>query len=135
MKIVLRALLVWLMLLAVPFQGFASASMLLCAPISKTADAASQVAAAGQGMHDHAAMLAAHDVQAEGQDADDGGAGGHGSAHCAATSACCVGALLASSLPELPAQAASSQRIPFYSGVPSAVDLAGLERPPRASRN
>jgi hypothetical protein len=32
-KILLKSLVVWIMLMAVPFQGFASAMMLTCAPI------------------------------------------------------------------------------------------------------
>lgn len=138
MNIALRALVVWLMLLTVPFQGFASASMLLCAPLAgDTAPAAR----ARQGGHDHAAMLAAaHGAQQEhdghhasheaGPAIDDGADGGD---HCGATGACCVGALAPDFPDALPAQAVASQAIPFHAGVPSAVDLAGLERPPRVT--
>lgn len=124
MKFVLRSLIIWLMLLAVPFQGVALASMLPCA-----APVAAMAAQAMPDGHDHAAMLAAA-AQEEGAGdsvADD--------AHCGAAGACCAGALLAPVVPDcLSMQAAASQAIPFYSGYPAAVDLAGPERPPQAPR-
>lgn len=54
MKAVFRSLLLWLMLVAIPFQGVASAGMLLCAPGPVPASAPAMTAG-----HDHAAMLAA----------------------------------------------------------------------------
>jgi hypothetical protein len=156
MKAVFRSLLLWLLLLAIPFQGVASAGMLLCAPGPGPAQASAPLMAAG---HDHAAMLAAAaeahaahgQVQADGADSADGGAPGghgahdghnahdardahdaHGPAKCGTTGACCVGAALAPALPGvLPVMAASSQSIPFYSGQLPAVDLALPERPPQ----
>lgn len=141
MNIALRALVVWLMLLTVPFQGFASASMLLCAPLAGDTAPAAQ---ARQGGHDHAAMLAAahgaqqeHDGQHDGHASHDAGLaiddGADGGDHCGATGACCVGALAPDFPDALPVQAVASQAIPFHAGAPSAVDLAGLERPPRVT--
>jgi hypothetical protein len=137
MKAVFRSLLLWLMLLAIPFQGVASASMLLCGPA--TAAAPSQAPSGPPAMaagHDHAAMLAAaaqasHDG---GQD-ERGMHDSHGPSKCGSTGACCVGAALAPALPVLPQlPAASSQFISFHSGRLPAVDLALPERPPRAAR-
>ncbi|WP_377704664.1 hypothetical protein [Pseudoduganella sp. UC29_71] len=161
MQAVFRSLLLWLMLVAIPFQGVASAGMLLCAPGPVPSRAPDMKAG-----HDHAAMLAAahadrvdshaghahHGVaqpdaetqtqqtqqaQAGEPGAADGGHGAHsshGPAKCGSTGACCVGAALAPALPGVPpAPAVSSQSIPFYSGRLPAVDLALPERPPQAA--
>lgn len=150
MKAVFRSLLLWLMLLAIPFQGVASAGMLLCAPGPAPASAQVQDGAPAMAAdHDHAAMLAAaaeahagHEAAQAGSDAGGGVAstsGGHGvhdshgPAKCGSTGACCVGAALAPALPGvLPEMAAPSQSIPFYSGRLPLVDLALPERPPQA---
>ncbi|SFU50881.1 hypothetical protein [Pseudoduganella namucuonensis] len=135
MKTVFRSLLVWLMLVALPFQGFASAGMLLCGPEGQAFAQAQAV----QGEHDHAAMLAAQEAQAGHGSAahagHDGGDGhdGHGAAKCASAGACCVGAPLAPSVAAgVPPLDSGSQRIPFHTVRPPAVDLAVPERPPQS---
>jgi len=141
MKALLRSLLLWFLLAGVPLQGFATATMLLCGPAP--APAVAPVMAAGQmhamhaGVrHDHAAMLAAQ----RGQAADAGAAarhhdGAHGDhAKCASAGACCTGAPLAPSLPAaLPLQDGRCATVPFVTVAPAAVDLAGLDRPPKSS--
>lgn len=119
MKSVIRVLALWLVLAALPFQGFASAGMLLCG--------AAAPAAAHAPDHDHAAMLAA--AQQEG---DSGG-------HCAdgscggATGDCCVGAALAYALPHAAPQPRLAERLRLPEPVaPPPVDLALPKRPPRA---
>lgn len=133
MKTVFRSLLVWLMLVALPFQGFASASMLLCGPAGLVY--AEAQAPAAHGGHDHAAMLAAQQAQIldahAGHDSGDGH-GDHG-AQCASAGACCVGAPLAPSVAAgVPPLNSGSQLIPFHSLRPAAVDLAVPERPPQS---
>ncbi|UMR29020.1 hypothetical protein MJ904_18205 [Massilia sp. MB5] len=145
MKLLFRSMLVWLMLLALPFQGFASASMLLCAPMSPPAmlaQAATRVQAdAG---HDHAAMLAAggsadaqHAVQdhsVHGQDPQDHqDHQDHDIGRCGTPAACCVGAALAPAMPDaLPGLPSSSEAIPFHGAPQSSADLAAFERPPKS---
>lgn len=159
MTFLARSFLVWLMLLAIPFQGYASATMMLCAPNPGAHPAAHtqagmpvvpQMAA----VHDHAAMLAAQAADAstssdhtgQANDAMHMGEGGHasGSAHathgkgthdsvkCGAAAACCIGAVLVSStVPALAALDVDSEAIPFHSDFLPAVDLAHPERPPQ----
>lgn len=122
-----RSLLVWLMLLALPVQGFASVTMMACldgtqAP-SAHHDHAAMVAAAHQAPHDHAAADHPSDHST-----------GHGALKCGGA-ACCVGAALAPCLPGvMPASPlASAPRSP-YSGFLPAVDLAHPERPPQGLR-
>jgi hypothetical protein len=125
MKVLFRALIIWLMLLAVPFQGLAAAGALPCSPVIGT-----QAVPAGE--HDHAAMLAA----AEQGDADARHAG-HGDGktsahHCGGVSPCCVGAALAPSLPLAHAgPRLTGKLIPHHSAPPADIDLASPERPPR----
>jgi hypothetical protein len=138
MKALFRSLLLWLLLLALPFQGVASASMLLCAPSGAAVQPASQAQAMPAG-HDHAAMLAAAKVHGPAADAvhggaDHDGASGHaqGGAKCGTPGACCVGASLVADISvAVPPMPSSSQPVPFRARILPAVDLAGLERPPK----
>lgn len=114
MNSLIRVIVLWLALAALPFQGFASASMLLCG-------AAAPVAQAG---HDHAAM------QASSQGRDGHCAGG---AHGSAMGDCCVAAALAYALPQAAAQPQRAERLRLPDPVaPLPVDLALPKRPPRA---
>lgn len=111
----IRVIVLWLMLAALPFQGFASAGMLL-------RGAAKPVAQAG---HDHAAM------HSSGQHHD-----GHcgGGSHGGAMGDCCVGAALAYSPPQAAPQPQRAQRLRLPEAVPPLpVDLALPKRPPRAA--
>ncbi|QGZ42582.1 hypothetical protein IP92_04788 [Pseudoduganella flava] len=126
MKALFRSLLLWFLLAGIPFQGFASATMLLCAPAVPE-----NAAPMKQGTHhDHAAMLAA---QAQ---PDDGAAAHHaaaGHAKCASAAACCTGAPLLPSLPAAPpALDGRCAIVPFVLTAPAAVDLAGFDRPPKS---
>ena len=132
MNTLLRTLTLWLILLAIPFQGFASAAMLGCAsghmppappvsaPMSMSADHAHH------GMHD-----------AEQHATADPGAGHHtmqhhGNAKCGACSACSIGAAIAPApVIALPVHAPPRLAVPFSSASPPSVDLALPERPPR----
>jgi len=123
MTVLFRSFVVWLMLLALPYQGYASAQMLLCVPPATTGAAAAMHMAMPDGPHDHAAMLAAQ-AKAKPQKQD------HSNMKCSG-SACCAAAapLLALAIPSplLPSAAA----VPFYSDFLPAVDLAHPERPPQ----
>jgi len=125
-----RSIVVWLMLLALPLQGFASVAM-ACAdgiPAADAIHAAAPMAAAQAGgmHHDHAAMLA----KADGGDHHSG----HGTLKCGGA-ACCVGAALAPCLPVVqPALPLAAAPTSPYSGFLPAVDLAHPERPPQGQR-
>lgn len=120
MKSMIRVIALWLMLVALPFQGFASASMLLCATASPA-----KVVQGGQ--HDHAAMLAS--AQQDG----DNGAHCAGSPHGSAMGDCCVGAALAYALPQPASHLQLAERLRLPEPVaPMPVDLALPKRPPRA---
>ena len=145
MTTLLRSLVVWLMLLAVPFQAYASATMMPCAPqmhdgASPTAMGASHAHAAMVAPgHDHAAMTAAmaHDAAAAHHPTQDYHAarctGPHAKCDCAA---CYVAAVLAStaSLTFVPALDQLSEPPALYADFLPAVDLAHPERPPQGAR-
>jgi len=131
-----RLMLVWLMLLAIPFQGIASAAMLSCAhdaahDAAQVHAPAADAAPAGH-CHDNApqATPSMHHADAGSHDASSHDHDGR----CSACAACCMGAAIAP-LPAIAAAppaamllhvASASQRLP-------AVDLALPERPPRPS--
>jgi hypothetical protein len=158
MTVLLRSFIVWLMLLALPYQGYASAAMMLCAPVPATATStaakSAQSVASAQyhmgmpaGPHDHAAMLAAmrdashssaqHHAAASGDTAASSDTGhpdhAHGGIKCGGAACCVAGApmmTLAIAVPLLPAV---SSVVPSYFQVLHAVDLAHPERPPQGN--
>jgi hypothetical protein len=113
-----RSLILWLALLAVPFQGFAAAAMLPCAPAA--------------GAHAMQMTAGAH----HGHAASDSGAGHghHAGAKCGTCAACCIGAAMASA-PALAVASIAPQSvsIPFYAGHLPTVHPTLPERPPRPS--
>lgn len=125
------------MLLALPYQGYASAQMMLCVVPAKTAAVMEMPA----GPHDHAAMLAA--LGQQGQQGEHGEHAGHQSGHdgsadhtnmkCSGSACCAAAAPILSLL--LPAAVLPTTRfVPFYSHYLPAVDLAHPERPPQGLR-
>ena len=144
MKNLVRTLLVWLLLLAIPFQGLASAAMLTCAHDAGAAWAPVIEATAAADMppsgHCHdgdtrpaamAAMAAHADQPAH---AEHGAANHDHDSRCSACAACCMGAAMAPAPVLAAAPAATAQlRVPCTSDRPMAVDLAQPERPPRPS--
>lgn len=139
MNTLLRTLTLWLVLLAVPFQGVAAAAMLGCGvgDMGHPAPASSAAADMGaehahHGMHggQHHAMPAAD----AGADADDGhhSPQHHGNAKCGACSACSIGAaIVPAPVLALPVHAPPRLAAPFSAGLLPSVDLALPERPPR----
>ena len=136
MNTILRTLIVWLVLLAVPFQGFASAAMLGCAsghatPAKQMPGAASGHAAHGQ-HHAVADGHGAHAKAAAGQHDGQHTMNQHGSAKCGACSACSIGAAMAPAAAlALAVHAPAALTVPFALERLPAVDLALPERPPR----
>jgi len=130
-----RFLIVWLLVLALPFQGVASAGMLLCAPALPSAPVAPQaIPHAMDGKpHDHAAMLkamAAAEPRHDGHGHD--GRSQDGKSRTCAD--CCVGAAMAPAmLPVLALAPPQFISIPFRAGHVPSVDPTLPERPPRAT--
>jgi hypothetical protein len=126
MTLLLRSFIVWLMLLALPYQGYASAQMLLCV-VPAPAEARHAVMAMPAGPHDHAAMLAAQ--AAHQHDGDK--SSGHAGTKCSGAACCAAAApLLALDLAD-PALPPATRLFPHYAGFLPAVDLAHPERPPQ----
>jgi hypothetical protein len=120
----LRTVLVWLLLLALPYQGFASASM-LCVPSAPAAPLM-------DGQHDHAAMMHEHAAMADTPAHSHSDGSAHSPARCGGVAACCIGAALAPHIvlpPSLPPP--PSELIPFHAVTPAPVDLAVPDRPPK----
>ena len=146
MTVLLRSFIVWLMLLALPYQGYASAAMMLCAPatvsteLTSSAPAPEHVATPGA-PHDHAAMMAMNTMSAMSAMSATGDAGhsshAHGGAHggvkCGGSACCVAGAPLMTLAIALPVLPAVSSAVTFYSEVLHAVDLAHPERPPQGN--
>lgn len=126
MNRLLKTIFVWLLLLALPMQGYAAVTMLACG----TGSHHGRTVAA----HDHSAHAHGAGTQAAGthhHPAHDTG-GKHGNAPCNACQGCCMGALMTSSIDWLPVDLSStlpsaSPAVLFSGHIPG-----GLERPPRA---
>jgi hypothetical protein len=129
-----RTFIVWLMLLALPYQGYASASMMLCAPDAPAASATGHMAMPA-GAHDHAAMMAAMQDQDQQASSDQSSHAGHthGGVKCGGAACCVAGAPFMAQAIAVPVLPAVSSAIPFHSEFPRAVDLAHPERPPQGN--
>ena len=129
-RVLVRTVLVWLMLLAIPFQGIAAAAMLTCAHAAGQArqHAAPPAQVDADAGHCHQAAPPSADDAAHGQPPD---THDHDS-RCSACAACCMGAAMAPTPTLTPAVQSSSARLHAApSGRLAAVDLALPERPPR----
>lgn len=125
------------MLLAIPFQGFASATMLVCAPMPSLAEASpvphdhqAMLAAAGAGEHHHAAgtNTKAKAILADAHEAT--AAHHHAGGKCNACASCCFGAAMApSGASRVPAEVQHLARFSFEPDRFASVDLALPERP------
>jgi len=133
-KLILRSLLVWLLLLALPFQGLASAGVRACTPADPApAHHAAAMVMDGQ-PHDHAAMTAPASSADSGHCADGAHSGNHHGGKPGSCSACCIGAAMApATLPSLPLAPVHFISIPFRAGHVPSVDPALPERPPRTA--
>ena len=124
----LRTFIVWLLLLALPYQGYASATMMLCAPVAP----AGAHLAMSAGAHDHAAMMAAMQDHKHEASADKSGHA-HGGIKCGGSACCVAGAPFMAQALAVPMLPVASSAIPFHSEVLRAVDLAHPERPPQGN--
>jgi hypothetical protein len=117
MSRVLRIAVIWLLALAMPFQGVAAATMMLCGPVHEDA-AAHEHASHHAQQHDHAAS--SHD----GGEAD--------TTKCSVCASCCTSATLPSPLAtyDPPKGHAVFQTAP--ASTTASFLTGGLDRPPRS---
>lgn len=121
MRVKVRALMLVLMLLAMPLRGYAAAVKDFCDAHHSGSQAAHHDA------HEHAGE---HENGAHGGDKDHAG----GASHCGLCSTCSVGASLVSDpLPPIASITATSPRIPFLAQFSPGVSLDHPDRPPLAS--
>ncbi|MBV7534313.1 hypothetical protein KW842_00900 [Duganella sp. sic0402] len=131
MTVLFRSLVVWLVLLALPYQGYASAQMMLClAPASAAASAGHAAMAMPSGPHDHAAMMA-EQAKAASTASHADGASSHSSMKCSGSACCAAAAPVLTWEVTEPALPVAARIIAFYSDFLPAVDLAHPERPPQ----
>jgi hypothetical protein len=118
------------LLLALPFQAFASASM---RPIALQLPAHPQPATVAQLPPCHQGMAMATAMDATVHDGHDDHAGQPAKSKCGTCAACCVGAVMASGLSTAPVPAPPRfVSIPFRAGFLPSVDPVLPERPPSA---
>jgi hypothetical protein len=120
----LRSLIVWLLMLALPWQGAAAAAMLACGPAQQQQQQHQRHDGARPPCHESA--MAAHSVDKQEKQAH------AGSAKCAHCAACSIGAVaLPASLPPLAVHARPVAAHPGADSRLPSVHLAQPERPPR----
>ncbi|TQK11051.1 hypothetical protein FBX97_0983 [Herbaspirillum sp. SJZ107] len=131
-------MLVWLLLLAVPFQGFAAAGMLargpsMSMPMHELANAHATTPMA-KGTEEHGGHCAGHALQAGQQHDAPPQQDGHHVGKASACADCCAGATMAPAvLPALVLAPPHFISIPFRAGHVPSVDPALPERPPRTA--
>lgn len=123
----LKSILVWLLLIALPIQGFAAVSMSMCdMGEAKLVAAAPAVAVAPspampEGCEHHDAAAVPGD--------DSGGS----MAKCSTCASCSVGAAMVAALPRFPqVNAHGAERIPYVAAYDTACIYGALERPPHS---
>jgi cytochrome c553 len=124
-----RHLLAWLVLAALPMQGFAAASMLFC---GMPAQPAAQVHAPAPDHHDHAAHGHGHDVKADPSDGRQQAQADDQAHACGVCAACCHSAAIAPTpqvlaLDSLPLAQAAEPFVRIHPRPPTVAD-----KPPRS---
>ena len=137
MRKLFHTVVVWLMLLAIPFQGFAAAAMPLCPPVEQTSISARPDLSASSG-DDHASMHAdlvmQHVHETGGPSEHHSDSPHHTDAKCGVCAACCVGAAMAPPIGvSFVLQATETNRFSVIFNFPRSIVLARLERPPQSS--
>lgn len=123
----LKSILVWLLLLALPIQGFAAVSMSMCdmgeakVVATVTAVASDAAPAMPEGCEHHKV------AQAPDDDSD------NSMAKCSTCASCSVGAAMVAALPRFPqVNSHSAERIPYVAAHDTACIYGALERPPHS---
>jgi len=132
----LRIIVMWLLALAVPVQGFAAASMFNCGP-GHAGKASSQALVHAGHVHDHDRAAPDHHHADAGVVADvDSSADGHATpavhkGSCSACASCCTAAGLPSTLIGFDAITFHDAVVPLGAVPVAAFLTGGTERPPR----
>jgi hypothetical protein len=124
-----RTLMIWMVALALPLQGYAAAAMVTCGPMH------SRMASASEDHHDH-------DSSAHGHHSTDAGVNPAGEEpsslarflkfKCSACASCCTAAAAPSPVLPLPVvMQLHAEAIPFSGSFEHSVVSDALERPPR----
>jgi hypothetical protein len=133
----IRALLLWLLVLALPVQGALAARTDGCPPAHHDRTIAVTAAHAPSAMHCHQ-RGGAHDPLAAGATDADAGTGALVQAdpgQCSAGASCCPAAAITGAPPSLPAFDAAAAEFAVPASAVRALVLGGPERPPRAPRS
>ena len=137
-----RRLLIVLLVLALPLQGYAAAGMLWCAPVHPSQALHVQHVPHAQGepaahsAHSHGTAVSAGEAHAPhhaGATADEEGAQ-TGGGKCSQCAVCNVGVALLPAVPLLGVPRAPESVVLQPSRLPAAFLTGGIERPPRALR-
>ena len=144
MGLLIRTLLVWLLVLAVPAQGVAAVTMAFCGPNHHGGAAATSAAQAGSGEHadHHSAEQGApghHDMAAQADEDDSASASPAASSQgnhavkqkCSACASCCSFGAILSPLLAVPAPAVTPTVFSAVVPTVSAFSTGGPDRPPR----
>ncbi|MFH7043266.1 hypothetical protein ABT392_13240 [Paucibacter sp. JuS9] len=129
----------WLLAVALPIQGYAAQTMLLCGPANHHSSVMDDHA--GQG-HDHASMAhddaPAHDhaeMSSTAADADKTPSAKAGHAgKCSVCSSCCNAAAITTSMVSFTVAPPDLPEVPTVKVAHDRVMVGGLDRPPRLSR-
>lgn len=129
----LKSFLVWILLIALPLQGFAAVSMSMCAPGQAVLAAAAAKAQAGHGdvMAGSAADCGGHHATPPPADPCDGCDPASDGGKCSTCATCSVGAPIMAAFATLPQiNFHSAGPIPYFPAHATACIYGALERPP-----
>jgi hypothetical protein len=137
----LRHLLALLLVLALPLQGYAAGTMLLCGPLHQgtmtaqsAPSAAHRVAAPSHDAgHDHSQHQAMTKAQDSSRDPVDAGTTPVNKVYgkCSLCAACCAVVALPSAAPLFDSEPAATQYVVAATVTPAGFLTGGIERPPR----
>lgn len=143
-----RIVLAWWLAVALPIQGYAAQTLLLCGPASQAGQGGSVAMAPADMAHEHPAALSAdehahaHDDAAfqaheggdAGQDPDVAAPHEHGkhAGKCSVSASCCSAVALVSSIVTIPVVHPDLLDVPTVKLIRDRVAVGGLERPPRS---
>ena len=120
----LKSIFVWILLLALPLQGFAAVSSSMC-------DSAAITVATAATQHDAGASSVEGCDHHQAQQSDDCGTGGI--AKCSTCASCSVGAAIATTFAPLPRfNSHGAERIPYVAAYDTDCKYGALERPPHS---